>query len=87
MHAGERAVGVAATRRRAITVGEDGMASVVDLQRLGRGGGAAGGAAGGGDGGSVVWRGKAKGALPLSGVTFKGESEEVGDVQDLLSFL
>lgn len=77
-----RATGVAATRRRAVTVGEDGVASLVDLQRLesGGGGGGFGGAVGGREGGErggVVWTGSAKGALPLTGVTFQGESEEV----------
>lgn len=79
-----RATGVAASRRRAVTVGEDGLASLVDLQRMvenGSGGGGAGagggGRAAGEQGAGVIWKGSAKGALPLSGVTFQGESEEV----------
>lgn len=74
----DRATGVAATRRRAVTVGEDGVASVVDLQRLADdGGGGGGGGAGAGAGAGLVWTGRTKGAMPLSGVTFQGESEEV----------
>lgn len=69
-----RATGVAATRRRAVTVGEDGVASLVDLQRLADGGGGGGGGAGAA---AIIWAGAAKGALPLSAVTFQGESEEV----------
>lgn len=69
----DRATGVAATRRRAVTVGEDGIVTLVDLQRLSD----AGGGGGGGDAGGVVWTGRARGAMPLSGVTFQGESEEV----------
>eukprot|EP00903_Cladosiphon_okamuranus_P016356 g15084.t1 len=67
-----RATGVAATRRRAVVAGEDGAASLVDLQRLVGGGGGAGDS-----GGGVIWTGSATGALPLTGVTFQGESEEV----------
>ena len=78
-----RATGVAATPRRAVTVDEDGVAVVVDLQRLGGSGGGVGvGGDGAGDGaGCVLWKGQAKGAMPLAGVTFQGESEEVGGIR------
>ena len=66
----DRATGVSATRRRCVTIGQDGAACLVDLHRLEE--------TGGGRSGGVVWEGKAKGGLPLSGVTFQGESEEVG---------
>ncbi|CAN0327985.1 unnamed protein product [Ascophyllum nodosum] len=65
----DRATGVSATRRRCVTIGQDGAACLVDLHRLEE--------TGGGRSGGVVWEGKAKGGLPLSGVTFQGESEEI----------
>lgn len=70
-HGEERATSVSATRRQAVAVGEDGCACLVDLERLASGGG------GGGGGGGVVWRGQAKGRLPLSGVAFHGEGGEM----------
>lgn len=78
----DRATGVAATRRRCVTVGEDGAVCLFDLHRLG---GAIpgtisrsdGGSSSSSSGGVAMWKGSAKGGLPLSGVAFQGESEEV----------
>lgn len=58
---------------------------MVDLHRLdgegvngfGSGSGSSGGGGGSRGGDCATWRGKAKGGLPLSGVTFQGENDEV----------
>lgn len=74
----DRATGVAATRRRCVTVGEDGTVCLFDLHRLGGGmPGTINRSGGGSSGGVAMWKGSAKGGLPLSGVAFQGESEEV----------
>lgn len=74
----DRATGVAATRRRCVTVGEDGAVCLFDLQRLDGGIPSTISRSGGSSsGGFAMWKGNAKGGLPLSGVAFQGESEEV----------
>lgn len=65
-----------------MTVGEDGCACLVDLERLGGmngqmiGASSVGGGWRGGGSGGVIYRGQPKGGLPLSGVAFQGEQEE-----------